>query len=504
MAQPAATYQGASTPANSRAASSGSHASHCSTSGSKVSVIALIISLALALVCTASAADRNWAGAEIRTVTQAGVLGRSAVNFAPSSPLTQSALADAIEATDALQHPPTPAAPGPGPLTLLSSVAPNAVVAGDVALEIQAPGHDVDHVAFALDGTGIQTEQEAPYELDLETSTLTDGPHTVAVDAVLSGGGYAIAVFTLVVSNAKPPAFAPPALVSLPLSKSWLPATRTIAAASTPHALYKALVPARPVSIKQLDAALVGYVGLGDAARAIQTTLRNAGLQPPANTGTEAVARMLGLRLNHPANEDGLELLPSQAATRAEAAYSFAQVLRLEEWSIDAVRSAATSFTLPELTDWQRRLLTTAIHYVGYPYVWGGTSPTAETLFGVRSAGGFDCSGFVWRVYKLTSYAGEGGLADVLRGRTTYQMSGEVAKSKLVPAAKLQPADVMFFGARGPRSKPSEVDHAALYLGNGWFVQSSGEGVTLLPFDGWYTRSYAWGRRPLREAGLSG
>ena len=30
------------------------------------------------------------------------------------------------------------------------------------------------------------------------------------------------------------------------------------------------------------------------------------------------------------------------------------------------------------------------------------------------------------------------------------------------------------------------------------------EGVTLLPFGGWYTSSYAWGRRPLREAGLSG
>jgi cell wall-associated NlpC family hydrolase len=83
-------------------------------------------------------------------------------------------------------------------------------------------------------------------------------------------------------------------------------------------------------------------------------------------------------------------------------------------------------------------------------------------------------------------------------------MSGEVPRGKLVPAAKLQPADVMFFGARGPRSSTAEVDHTALYLGNGWFVQSSGEGVTLLPFDGWYTRNYAWGRRPLREAGLSG
>ena len=258
------------------------------------------------------------------------------------------------------------------------------------------------------------------------------------------------------------------------------------------------------MTIKQLDAALVAYLGLGGAAREIQLTLQGAGLQPPANTGTEAVARMLELRLNHPSGQDDLELLPFQPATRAEAAWSFAQVMRLDQWAVDSVQHAADTFTLPELTTWQRQILTTAVHYVGYPYVWGGTSPSAESLFGVRSAGGFDCSGYVWRVYKLTPYVGAPRLSGVLRGRTTYEMSGEVPHRQLVPAAKLQPADVMFFGAHGRQSKPSEVDHTGLYLGNGWFIQSSGEGVTLLPFDGWYTHSYAWGRRPLREAGLTG
>ena len=164
--------------------------------------------------------------------------------------------------------------------------------------------------------------------------------------------------------------------------------------------------------------------------------------------------------------------------------------------------SSAEAFSLPRLTAWQRRILATAIHYIGYPYVWGGTSPSPETEFGVRSVGGFDCSGLVWRVYKLTAYPGEGRLAGVLRGRTTYQMSGEVPRSERIPAARLEPGDVMFFG-HGPRSRPGEVDHAGIYLGNGWFVQSSGQGVTLLPFDGWYRESFAWARRPLHEAGLS-
>ena len=44
---------------------------------------------------------------------------------------------------------------------------------------------------------------------------------------------------------------------------------------------------------------------------------------------------MLGLRLNHPAGQDELELRPYQAATRAEAAWSFAQVLTLDSWATE-------------------------------------------------------------------------------------------------------------------------------------------------------------------------
>ncbi len=461
---------------------------------------------AAAFTSAAGGSVRNWAAPQIRAVTQVGVLGTSAAGFAPQAPLTQAALAAAVGATDALQHPPLPGPPALAPVTILSTVAPGAVVGGTVPLEIQAPNQAVDHVDFAVDSSEVGTALQAPYLLELETAKLADGTHQLAVNVGFQGGGYAIAVWQVTVENAPgPPPAAPGAPVSLPVAKSWLPPAPAAPAQPTAkHGLYRAVSPARPVSLRQLDAALVGYLGLGAAAREIQGTLQRAGLRPPANTGTEAVARMLGLRLNHPAGDDDLELLPYQAATRAEAAFSFAQLLHLNDWSVSAVQQAADAFTLPELTPWQRRVLATAVQYVGYPYVWGGTSPTAETLFGVHSAGGFDCSGFVWRVYKLTPYAGEGGLAGVLRGRTTYQMSGEVPHRDLIPAAKLQPGDVMFFGAHGRRSSPSEVDHAALYLGNGWFIQSSSEGVTLLPFDGWYASNFAWGRRPLREAGLAG
>jgi cell wall-associated NlpC family hydrolase len=41
-----------------------------------------------------------------------------------------------------------------------------------------------------------------------------------------------------------------------------------------------------------------------------------------------------------------------------------------------------------------------------------------------------------------------------------------------------------------------------IYLGNGWFMHSSGYGVALAALSGWYANRFAWGRRPLAEAGL--
>ena len=261
--------------------------------------------------------------------------------------------------------------------------------------------------------------------------------------------------------------------------------------------------PAAPVTIAGLDAKLVRGLGLGPAAGDFLRSARSAGLSPPGRFGTEVVARLLGLRYNHPAADDGLELRPQDTATRAEAAYSAARVLSFRGGEIPAVEAAAATFALPVLTDWQRKILATAFSFVGYPYVWGGTSERTETPAGVKARGGFDCSGFVWRVYKLQRYDEEGTLADTLRGRTTYAMSGEVGRAKRISFAKLQPADVVFFGLDGPRSRPAQVDHTGIYVGGGWFVHSSSNGVTLTQLQGWYRDRFAWARRPLTEAGLS-
>ena len=169
--------------------------------------------------------------------------------------------------------------------------------------------------------------------------------------------------------------------------------------------------------------------------RRIRLAAQAAGLAPTSMLGTETVARLLGLRLNHPQGQDELELLPNQPATRAEAAYSFARALKLSPGQVAWLDQLSQTFSVPETGEWQRTVLTRALRFVGYPYVWAGTSESTQSLWSatapggtVTLPGGFDCSGFVWRVYKTKPFPGAPLLGDMLKGRTTYAMSGEVKK----------------------------------------------------------------------------
>ena len=186
--------------------------------------------------------------------------------------------------------------------------------------------------------------------------------------------------------------------------------------------------------MRELHARLVSLAGLRPAAQSIRLAALEAGLNPRPWLGTETVARMLGFRFNHPRTQDALELQVSQPVTRAEAAYSVAAYLDLDERKFAAARAEAESFALPLFTEWQRLVLSRALRFVGSPYVWAGTSERPQSLFGKTLPGGFDCSGFVWRVYKLQVFREAPELAQVLMGRTSYAMSGEVARRARVIA----------------------------------------------------------------------
>ena len=109
---------------------------------------------------------------------------------------------------------------------------------------------------------------------------------------------------------------------------------------------------------------LVEALGLKKAAREFLKGARAEGIPVPGRFGTEVVARLLGLRLNHPAGQDFLELRPQDPATRAEAAYSAAQILNLgilaDSWQVAQVKRLAATFVLPEVNDWQSQILDAA------------------------------------------------------------------------------------------------------------------------------------------------
>ena len=171
--------------------------------------------------------------------------------------------------------------------------------------------------------------------------------------------------------------------------------------------------PMRIVTMRELDAQLVAAAGLLPSARTIRLAARDAGLEPIDMLGTETVARLLGLRLNHPVGSEQLERSPRQPASRAEAAYSLSKLLGLEPWRVTTIQQLTGEFAFPVLTDWQRAVLTRALRFVGYPYVFSGSSEKTQRLWSATSAtgtvvapGGFDCSGLIWRVFKLEPFPG--------------------------------------------------------------------------------------------------
>ena len=213
----------------------------------------------------------------------------------------------------------------------------------------------------------------------------------------------------------------------------------------------------------------------------------------PGFVVTEIAARDLGLRYNHPATSDALEVSPREAIDRAEVATILYRARHLSAWSIGDLRKY-DSVVLPTLTARQKQIVAFALKYVGFPYVWGGEYPSRHSPYGLQAHGGFDCSGFDWWVMKMH-------FGYTINERTAAGMAG--AAKHRITRTKLVPGDLIFFGPKGPKSTPASIYHAALYLGNGWFIQSTGSldgvGLSSLSTDSYWKAAFAWGRRVLRK-----
>lgn len=136
------------------------------------------------------------------------------------------------------------------------------------------------------------------------------------------------------------------------------------------------------------------------------------------------------------------------------------------------------SFEIPPeaLEDDQfRRMITEAEKYLGYPYVWGGSSPSTS----------FDCSGFVsW----VVNHSGNGwdvgrSTAEGLRRTCTY-----------VAPSQAKPGDLIFFQGT---YNTSGASHVGIYVGNGKMLHCGNPiQYASIETNYWQQHFYCFGRLP--------
>ena len=118
-------------------------------------------------------------------------------------------------------------------------------------------------------------------------------------------------------------------------------------------------------------------------------------------------------------------------------------------------------------------LIKEAEKYLGYPYVWGGSSPSTS----------FDCSGFVCWVLN------QSGVYNI--GRTTAQgIFNECAK---ISPSEARPGDIIFF--TGTYASSGAVSHVGIYVGNGMMIHCGNPiqyASVNTPY--WTQHFYAYGR----------
>ena len=137
------------------------------------------------------------------------------------------------------------------------------------------------------------------------------------------------------------------------------------------------------------------------------------------------------------------------------------------------IENPPTAWEIPAeyLTDERfNTLITEAEKYLGYPYVWGGSSPSTS----------FDCSGFVSYVLTNSGLCNTGRLG----AQGLYNIS--------TPVSDPQPGDLVFFVGT---YDTSGVSHVGFYVGDGMFLHC-GDPIQYsnLNTSYWQSHFYAYGR----------
>jgi len=100
-----------------------------------------------------------------------------------------------------------------------------------------------------------------------------------------------------------------------------------------------------------------------------------------------------------------------------------------------------------------KKILETAMKFLGLPYLWGGTSSKAV-----------DCSGFTKTVFFMNGII-------LQRDASQQVLFGDLVNTS-EGYEKLAPADLLFFGTHGTDSTKESVTHVGIYIGNGEIIHS--------------------------------
>ena len=163
------------------------------------------------------------------------------------------------------------------------------------------------------------------------------------------------------------------------------------------------------------------------------------------------------------ADREAAEKAEAERIAAEEAAKAEAERIAAEEAAkAEAERIATEQAAAPAAPS--GNLLGNAAKYIGTPYVWGGKSP-----------GGFDCSGFVQYVFRETYGVDIGGWTGAQENAGTR-----------ISVAEAQPGDLYFWGS------PGGTYHVAIATGGGQYIHASQPGTPLgYSSTQWFTPDFA-------------
>lgn len=192
---------------------------------------------------------------------------------------------------------------------------------------------------------------------------------------------------------------------------------------------------------------------------------------------------LFGVKTNSMAEEiyDSNEIITSM---ETETAFPVITSVGKENIKVGGVKSkgALIRYTIPEALlradPTFLKLMTEAEKYIGYPYVYGASKPSA----------GFDCAGFVCYVFRSSG---------------VYRMKNCGANGlhklcKEIKAQDARPGDLVFFEKTMGR-KVTGITHVGIYVGNGMMIHAGDPvGFADICSEQWSKKLVCYGRLPIQ------